>query len=61
MVQIHEELASLIGIYEYFMALYKHHYNNDKLSIREKVQKVNKLIADHEKEIANPILRLYSQ
>ena len=38
------------------MALYKHHYNNDKLSIREKVQKVNKLIADHEKEIANPIL-----
>ena len=52
----HEELASLIGIYEYFMALYKHHYNNDKLSIREKVQKVNKLIADHEEEIANPIL-----
>jgi cysteine desulfurase family protein (TIGR01976 family) len=52
----HEELASLIGIYEYLMTLYKYHYNNDKLSIREKVQKVNKLIADHEEEIANPIL-----
>ena len=52
----HEELASLIGIYDYFMTLYKHHYNNDKLSIREKIQKVNELIADHEKEIANPIL-----
>ena len=52
----HEELASLIGIYEYFMTLYKHHYNNDKLSTKEKIQKVNKLIADHEEEIANPIL-----
>ncbi|MDC0498516.1 aminotransferase class V-fold PLP-dependent enzyme [Alphaproteobacteria bacterium] len=58
----HEELASLIGIYEYLMTLYKHHYNNYKLSIREKIQKVNKLIADHEEEIANPILNyIYSR
>jgi cysteine desulfurase family protein (TIGR01976 family) len=56
----HEELASLIGIYEYLMTLYKHHFNNNKLSIREKVQKVNKLIADHEEEIANPILHYIS-
>ena len=52
----HEELASLIGIYEYFMDLFKHHYNNEKLSIREKINKVNLLIMEHEAEIANPIL-----
>ena len=52
----HEELASLIGIYEYFDNLYFHHFNNTKISILEKISKINKLISEHEEEIANPIL-----
>lgn len=52
----HEELASLIGIYEYMMVLYKHHFNNEETSIREKIKKINNLISKHEEEIANPIL-----
>ena len=52
----HEELVSLIGIYEYMMTLYSHHYDDDNLSTREKINKVNNLISSHEKEIANPIL-----
>ena len=52
----HEELVSLIGIYEYMMELYKHHFNKNNLSIREKINKINLLISDHEEEIANPIL-----
>ena len=52
----HEELASLIGIHEYMMSIYFHHFNNKDLSIREKIQKVNNLISSHEAEITNPIL-----
>ncbi len=52
----HEELVSLIGIYEYMMNLYSHHFNDDNLSIREKINKVNNLISIHEEEIANPLL-----
>ncbi len=52
----HEELVSLIGIYEYMMELYKHHYNNEQVNIRKKITEINKLISDHEQEISNPIL-----
>jgi len=52
----HEELASLIGIYEYMMDLYKHHFNKDDVGIRNKISQVNSLISKHEQEIANPIL-----
>ncbi len=52
----HEELASLIGVYEYFMNLYKYHYGDDNLKISEKIKKINHLIAKHEESIANPIL-----
>ena len=52
----HEELVSLIGIYEYFDNLYNHHYNNTNVNILEKISKINNLISEHEKEIANPIL-----
>ncbi len=55
----HEELASLIGIYEYLMELYKHHYS-DNLPIREQVSQINNLISKHEEEIANPILEYIS-
>ena len=57
----HEELVSLIGIYEYLMKLYKHHFDNDNLSIQEKIYELNKLIAKHEQEIANPILDYISK
>ena len=56
----HEELVSLIGIYEYFENLYNHHFDNKKLHIREKINKINDLIASHEERIANPILELIS-
>jgi len=52
----HEELVSLIGIYEYMMNLYSHHFNDENLSIKEKINKINNLISIHEEEIANPLL-----
>ena len=52
----HEELVSLIGIYEYFMNIYNHHYNNKDLSTFEKISAINKLIRKHEEEISNPLL-----
>ena len=52
----HEELVSLIGIYEYFDKLFLHHFNNINYSILEKIEKINHLISKHEEEIANPIL-----
>ncbi len=52
----HEELVSLIGIYEYFNNLYTHHFGENDLDIREKVKKINSLISKHEENIANPLL-----
>jgi len=52
----HEELASLIGIYEYFENLYKHHFNQSEKTTRKKINKINNLIAKHEEMIANPLL-----
>ncbi len=52
----HEELVSLIGIYEYFINLYDHHFDKKELSILEKIKKINDLISKHEEELANPIL-----
>jgi len=52
----HEELASLMGIYDYMMKLYKHHFENDKLSVREKINLINELISKQEEEIGNQIL-----
>jgi len=52
----HEELVSLIGIYEYLMDLYSYHFNDQNLSVREKINKINDLISTHEEEVANPIL-----
>ncbi len=52
----HEELVSLIGIYEYFENLYNHHFENKELSLLERINKINKIISDYEEIIANPIL-----
>ena len=56
----HEELVSLIGIHEYFENLYKHHFHNTNLSIREKMEKINEIISLHEEEVGNPILEYIS-
>ena len=56
----HEELVSLIGIYEYMMDLYKHHFENEDLTTREKINKINGLISEHEEVITNPILEYIS-
>ena len=52
----HEELVSLIGIYEYFEGLYNHHFEYKERSILEKIKKINNLISEHEEYIGNPIL-----
>ncbi len=52
----HEELASLIGIYEYFDNLYKHHFDNDE-AILNKIKKINHLISNYEEKLANPLLK----
>tara|TARA_X000000950_G_C13881162_1_gene646929 strand:+ start:742 stop:1989 length:1248 start_codon:yes stop_codon:yes gene_type:complete len=57
----HEELVSLIGIYEYFMNLYNHHFQNKNLTTLEKINLINDIIAKHEENIANPILEFLSK
>ncbi len=57
----HEELVSLIGIYDYFENLYSHHFENDDLDILQKIKKINNLICAHEEYIANPILDYISK
>ncbi len=52
----HEELVSLIGIYDYMNNLYNHHFDKKNTTIRDKVDKINHLISKHEEEIANPVL-----
>jgi cysteine desulfurase family protein (TIGR01976 family) len=52
----HEELSCLIGIYEYFNNLYQHHFPGEDGSVRQKIEKINGLIAQHEEELANPLL-----
>ncbi len=53
----HEELASLIGIYEYINNLYDHHFKKKNIKILDKIKKINDLISNHEEEIANPVLK----
>ena len=38
------------------LELYKHHFDNADVGIRNKISQVNHLISKHEEEIANPIL-----
>jgi len=52
----HEELSSLLGIYEYFNNLYNHHFSNDDFNLRKKIEKVNQLISKHEEKIGNLFL-----
>ena len=52
----HEELVSLIGIYEYFDNLFNHHFKIENITIREKINRINNLISDHEEYLANPLL-----
>ena len=52
----HEELSCLVGVYEYFNKLFEHHFPSEDFSVRQKINKINELIADHEKEIANLLL-----
>ena len=52
----HEELSSLIGIYEYFDEFYNHHFTENNNVHLDKNHKINDLIAKHEETIANPLL-----
>ena len=57
----HEELVSLIGIFEYFEKIYSHHFKSNNINLLDKIKKINALIAKHEEEIANPILKYISE
>ena len=52
----HEELSCLIGVYEYFNNLYNHHFPNNNIDLRSKIEKVNYLISKHEEKIGNIFL-----
>ena len=52
----HEELSSLIGIYEYFNDLHNHHFPNKEVTLREKIEEINNLISKHEEKIGNLLL-----
>tara|TARA_B100000401_G_scaffold380095_1_gene281653 strand:+ start:1008 stop:2267 length:1260 start_codon:yes stop_codon:yes gene_type:complete len=52
----HEELASLIGIYEYFETLYKQHFYKEEKNIRKKINKLNNIFTKHEENIAELLL-----
>ena len=52
----HEELSSLIGIYEYFDKFYNHHFTKNNTNHVEKIKQINELISKHEENIANPLL-----
>ena len=52
----HEELCSLIGIYEYFDKFYNHHFTHNNKNLRKKISEINDLISKHEEEITNPLL-----
>ena len=56
----HEELSSLIGIYEYFNNLHNHHFSEEKINLRQKIDKINILISNHEKKIGNLFLEYLS-
>jgi cysteine desulfurase family protein (TIGR01976 family) len=48
----HELTAGLGGITDYFDALYHHHFPGQQAGVQQRVQKVFKLIADHEEALA---------
>ena len=52
----HEELSCLIGIYEYFNDLHDHHFPDQEIKLREKIERINKLISKHEEKIGNLLL-----
>ena len=54
----HEELVSIIGIYEYLENIYNYHFN-DKFDAN-KISRLNQLISEHEEILANPILEYIS-
>ena len=52
----HEELSSLIGVSEYFDNLFYHHFPNEKISHRKRIDKINNLIKLHEEKLVNILL-----
>ena len=52
----HEELASLVGIAEYFEDVYNHHFQEKKINLLNKIKKINSIIANHEEKIGNKFL-----
>ena len=57
----HEELSSLMGIYDYINSVYDHHFSDKEITIQNKIKRVNNLIAKHEEDLANPILQFISE
>ncbi len=52
----HESIASLVGIADYFDALYSHHFERQESSLFERTQSLFDKIADHEQTLAERFL-----
>ena len=52
----HEELASLVGIAEYFEDVYNHHFQEKKINLLNKIKKIKSIITNNKKKIENKFL-----
>ena len=52
----HETAASIEGIVEYFDRIFEHHFGESECSTKERYEKIFELFAQHEDEIAHPLM-----
>ena len=57
----HEEVASLLGLVEYFDRIYYHHYEQEEELFHKRVVCIHELIQDHETQLAKKWLSYVSQ
>ena len=51
----HAQIASVMGIFDYFNALYHHHYD-DEIDAVSKIHRINALFREHESQLMKPLL-----
>lgn len=53
---LHAEIAALNGIFEYYDAVYAHHFDEDGRNLNQRASAVFSLFAEHETALANRVL-----